>query len=149
MGRKNEIQNLFINMVETIANGRNNTLDFEAEDMQFYRGEIHIIKKIGDEEGIYSSEIASRMGVTRAVIHKTLNKLEKRGFIYKLVDENDKKKKKLYLTEKGKEAYRCHEAYHKKYDFEFIEFLENLTEEEYKVIKEFLEKAGSVINKHF
>ena len=75
---KKEVISLYISLIEKIANGRTNVLDFGSEDMTFYRGEIHIIKIIGDSPGIYSSEIARYMGITRAVVHKTLLKLEKR-----------------------------------------------------------------------
>ncbi len=147
--KRNDIQNMFIDMVETIANGKTNILDFGDEDMKFFRGEIHIIKKIGDSEGVYASEIAVKMGVTRAVIHKIINKLEKRNLIYKQIDEKDRKKKKLYLTERGKVAYKYHEEYHKKNDSDFISYLESLSKNESEVIKEFLEKSMSVINNHF
>ena len=36
---------LYISLVEKIANGKSKILNFEGEDMSFYRGEIHIIKK--------------------------------------------------------------------------------------------------------
>lgn len=149
MSYKNSIQNLFISMVEKVANGKLNVLDFGEEDMVFYRGEIHILKKIGDYEGIYSSELAEYLGVTRAVIHKTLLKLSQRNLIYKVEDENDRKRKKLYLTEKGKRAYEFHERYHRESDAEFIGFLEHLNEEEYKIIYEFLIEAKKLVDKHF
>ena len=43
---KKEIISLYISLIEKIANGRTNVLDFGSEDMTFYRGEIHIIKII-------------------------------------------------------------------------------------------------------
>ena len=101
MTNKNIVIERYIALVEKIANGKNNTLSFAGKDMTFYRGEIHIIKKIGDNPGIFSSEIARDMGITRAVIHKTLLKLEERGFVEKEEDTEDKKRKKLFLTKSG------------------------------------------------
>ena len=49
-----EVINEFIALTESIANSRTNVLDFGSEDMTFYRGEIHIIKMIGDYTGIFS-----------------------------------------------------------------------------------------------
>lgn len=149
MSYKNNIQNLFISLIEKAANGKVNILDFGEEGMVFYRGEIHILKKIGDHEGSYSSEIAEHLGVTRAVVHKTLLKLSERELIYKVEDEEDRKRKKLYLTEKGKRAYEYHERYHKEKDAEFIDFLEGLNEEEYQIIHKFLVEAKKLIDKHF
>ncbi|MGI5067950.1 MarR family transcriptional regulator [Treponema denticola] len=117
--------------------------------MTFYRGEIHIIKKIGDNPGIFSSEIARDMGITRAVIHKTLLKLEERGFVEKEDDTEDKKRKKLFLTKRGKSAYTAHEKYHQTYDKSFFDFIDSLNEQECLLIDRFLEKANDMIANHF
>ena len=117
--------------------------------MTFYRGEIHIIKKIGDNPGIFSSEIARDMGITRAVIHKTLLKLEERGFVEKEEDTEDKKRKKLFLTKRGQAAYTAHEKYHQTYDKSFFDFIDSLNEQECSLIDRFLEKANEMIANHF
>lgn len=145
---KNDIQNSFIAMLEKVANGKINILNFGG-DMIFTRGEIHIIKRIGDNEGIYSSELAQLMGVTRAVSNKTVNKLENKDFILKKNNSDNLKIKKLYLTQKGKLAYDLHEKYHEDSDSEFIEYISSLSEEDSIIIKKFLNKANTVIENHF
>ncbi|MGI5089888.1 MarR family transcriptional regulator [Treponema vincentii] len=149
MTNKNTVIERYIAFVEKIANGKNNTLSFVGKDMTFYRGEIHIIKKIGDHPGIFSSEIAREMGITRAVIHKTLLKLEERGFVEKESDTEDKKRKKLFLTKWGQAAYTAHEQYHQRCDKSFFDFIDSLNEQECALIECFLEKANEMIEKHF
>ena len=146
---KNIVIERYIALIEKIANGKNNTLSFAGKDMTFYRGEIHIIKKIGDNPGIFSSEIARDMGITRAVIHKTLLKLEDRGFVEKEEDTEDKKRKKLFLTKRGQAAYTAHEKYHQTYDKSFFNFIDSLNEQECSLIDRFLEKANEMIANHF
>ena len=140
---------LYISLVEKIANGKSKILNFEGEDMSFYRGEIHIIKKIGDSPGIFSSEIARSMGITRAVIHKTLLKLEKRNLIKKEDCEKDKKIKKLFLTEKGLAAAEAHEQYHDEHDKVFFDFLSSLNADKRHIIEQFLIRANEMIEHHF
>ena len=149
MTNKNIVIERYIALIEKIANGKNNTLSFAGKDMTFYRGEIHIIKKIGDNPGIFSSEIARDMGITRAVIHKTLLKLEERGFVEKEEDTEDKKRKKLFLTKRGQAAYTAHEKYHQTYDKSFFDFIDSLNEQECSLIDRFLEKANEMIANHF
>lgn len=146
---KNIVIERYIALIEKIANGKNNTLSFAGKDMTFYRGEIHIIKKIGDNPGIFSSEIARDMGITRAVIHKTLLKLEERGFVEKEEDTEDKKRKKLFLTKRGQAAYTAHEKYHQTYDKSFFDFIDSLNEQECSLIDCFLERANEMIANHF
>lgn len=142
-----DIMKNFVQLIEAAANGKKRVLDF-GEDMVFYRGEIHIIKVIGDYPGMYISEIAQRLNVTRAVISKTIKKLENRGFIIKKEVQEDKKKLSVYLTKKGEVAYRAHHQFHLENDKEIFEYLEKLTERDLLVIKEFLNKANDMTKKH-
>lgn len=141
------IMKSLVQLIESAANGKKRILNF-GQDLVFYRGEIHIIKVIGDYPGMYISEIAQRLNVTRAVISKTMKKLEVRGFIIKKEVEEDKKKLSVYLTKKGQIAYKAHEQFHLENDKEIFEYLENLTERDLLVIKEFLNKANDMTKKH-
>jgi DNA-binding MarR family transcriptional regulator len=146
---ENKILETFISMTEKIANGKTNILDFGSEDMKFYRGEIHMIKMIGDNPGIFSSEMARRFGITRAVVYKTVLKLEKRALIKKIEDQEDKKRTKLYLTQEGLKAYEFHKQYHEEYDNALLDFLSKLSEEEKNLIYLFLKHADQLISNHF
>ncbi|MNC28564.1 Multidrug resistance operon repressor [compost metagenome] len=145
---KDDVIHSFISLTEQIANSRTNVLDFGSEDMVFYRGEIHILKTIGDYPGIFSSEIARKFGITRAVIHKTLMKLEERGLVAKEQDEEDKKRYRLRLTEKGWTAYRHHEEYHRRFDRELFDYIETLSGEQLEAVSGFLKHAGRLIRNH-
>ncbi|WP_124065037.1 MarR family transcriptional regulator [Clostridium sp. E02] len=141
--------NDFIQMTERIANGKTNVLDFGLEEMQFYRGEIHMIKMVGDHPGIFISEMARNFNVTRAVVAKTVRKLEEHGFLEKKEDEKDKKRLCLFLTEKGEMAYKLHNQYHQEYDRPLFAYLESLNDNELHTIQEFLKYANRLIVNHF
>lgn len=143
-----EVINAFIALTENIANSRTNVLDFGSEDMTFYRGEIHIIKMLGDYPGIYSSEVARRFGITRAVVHKTLLKLDERGLIRKEGDDQDKKRHKLFLSEKGQLAYRRHEEYHNQHDQALFDYVAEMSGSQLEAIRGFLEHANNLIQNH-
>jgi DNA-binding MarR family transcriptional regulator len=144
----NAVISEYIKMVEKIANGKTNVLDFGG-DLVFYRGEIHMIKMIGDFPGIYVSEMARNFNITRAVVSKTIKKLEAKNVVYKAIDETDKKRMRLYLTEKGKDAYRAHQKYHNHYDSPLFSYLDGLAREELEVIDAFLKRANLLIDNHF
>lgn len=138
----------FIELTEQIANSRTNILNFGSEDMTFYRGEIHIIKMIGDFPGIHSAELARKFGITRPVVHKTLQKLSERGLISKQDDIEDRKRSLLYLTEKGQLAYREHEKYHDENDKALFEYLVDLPSDKLAAINGFLNHAIGLIQNH-
>lgn len=145
----NQLINDFIKMTERIANGKMNVLDFGSEDMTFYRGEIHMIKMVGDYPGIFISEMARKFNITRAVVAKTVRKLEQRGFIKKEEDSEDKKRLNLFLTNKGRQAYELHNKYHQKFDRPLFAYVESLNEADLRVIQEFLKHANQLIKNHF
>lgn len=147
--KKTLVVNDFIRLTERVANGKMNVLNFGSEDMTFYRGEIHMIKMVGDYPGIFISEMARNFNITRAVVAKTIHKLEERGLIQKIEDEIDKKRLCLYLTDKGKEAYQLHQEYHKKYDSQLFDYLDSLNKDELELIQTFLRHANDLVDHHF
>ena len=138
----------FIELTERIANSKTNVLDFGSEDMTFYRGEIHLIKMIGDFPGIHSAELARKFGITRPVVHKTLQKLIERDLIRKETVAENKKLHCLYLTDKGKLAYRYHAEYHDKYDKALFSYLSDMNGEQLTSIHGFLGHAINLIQNH-
>lgn len=139
----------FIQLTSKIENGKQNVLNFGSEEMTFYRGEIHMIRAIGLNPGIYSSELARQFGVTRAVTAKTLQKLIKRGLVVRQTDPEDKKIYKLYLTEKGKYAAEKHEEYHHHFDQELYGYVEQLEVQELEIIRKFLVYANELVDHHY
>ena len=143
-----QITHTFIQIAEKIANSKIKPLDF-GKGMILFRGEIHIIKAIGDQEKISSSEIARQFGITRAVIHKTLLKLEKEQYVIKKNDLTDRKKILLYLTDKGKAAYMAHETYHNEQDKIINEFLNKLPPDHLHTIQQYLDHTHKILDLYF
>ncbi|MEM7799200.1 MAG: MarR family transcriptional regulator [Chloroflexota bacterium] len=143
------VRNDFIQMTERIANGKSNLRNLGSEEMTFYRGEIHLIKMVGDDPGIFTSEVARHFNVTRAVISKTALKLERRGFLRKEEDATDKRRLRLFLSDKGEQAYRLHDEFHQAADRPLFDYLDRLTVAELRLIETFLKHANSLIENHF
>ena len=82
MNAENEkIAHLFLELIETVTTLARRPVVF-GKDI-FYRRELHSIALIGQSEGITSAELAKFFGITRGVTHKILVQLEKKGFIRK------------------------------------------------------------------
>ncbi len=93
--------------------------------------------------------MARNFNVTRAVVAKTVRKLEEHGFLEKKEDDEDKKRFCLFLTEKGIMAYKLHNQYHQEYDRPLFAYLESLNDNELHIIQEFLKHANALIKNHF
>jgi DNA-binding MarR family transcriptional regulator len=138
----------FMQLLESIANGKTKVLDF-GDGMVFFRGEIHIIKAIGDRPGLSISEIARSFNVTRAVVSKIVLKLERNGYVRKETDPEDRKRVQVYLTERGQAAFDAHDKFHLINDRQIYEYLEGLNETELEAVLGFVRKAQHMIHNHF
>ena len=89
------------------------------------------------EEAPTANELAKTMGCSRQNVKEILNSLEKKQFVRLENDENDKRKKRVYLTEQAK-------LMGTKYQQKEIEFLKHLYE---GVSNEEVDSAYSIISK--
>ena len=79
---------------------RNNLEDkFISKGLQAY------IIVICDNEGSIADEITKILKVDKGTTARAIAKLEKEKYILRVQDENDKRKYKLYSTDKSKELY--------------------------------------------
>lgn len=89
------------------------------------------------EEAPTANELAKTMGCSRQNVKEILNSLEKKQFVRLETDENDKRKKRVYLTEQAR-------LMGTKYQQKEIEFLRHLYE---GVSDEEVDSAYSIISK--
>lgn len=148
MEKKKQIMVNFNQFIELVSHWKNNFMDF-GDGIALFRGEIHILFFIGNYPGTFSSEIARKFGVTRAVISKTLKKLKHNEYVYKVSDPTDRKRSNLYLTEKGWAAYYAHERFMLENNQYMYDYLEQLSDENLTAINQFLENAHKMIVNHF
>ena len=81
---------------------RNIETYFSAHDLSQLRFLILIvIDREANRDSLYAHEIASRLDVSRPVLTRTLKKLVEDGLLTSSHDEEDKRSKKIALTEKG------------------------------------------------
>ena len=89
--------------MEYILLGYNNFLKEKIIDVNITYGELTYIYNIGYVDSVSQKELADILYVSQANVTKMVKKLEKKGFITRQTDENNKSKKVLSLTSNGKE----------------------------------------------
>ena len=74
--------------------------------------EVHTVEAIGMYAQITASEAAKRLNITAGTLTVAVNNLEKKGYVTRFRDEEDRRLVKLGLTKKGRLLYRVHERFH-------------------------------------
>ena len=74
--------------------------------------DFHVIEAIGLREPKSMKTVANLMDVTTGTLTKAMDGLTEKGYVIRERSKQDKRVVWVYLTEKGKAAYKHHEAFH-------------------------------------
>lgn len=76
--------------------------------------ELHLIHAIGLHDRKTISQVAKILKLSRGTLTTNLDRLEKKGYVKRIPNEQDRRVFNLALTNKGKLLYRAHDAFHSK-----------------------------------
>ena len=75
----------------------------ELEPYGIGSGQFDFLMVLYRRDGISQETLAKALKVSKATSTRAIQSLEKGGYVYRQVDEEDRRAYKVYLTEKGKE----------------------------------------------
>jgi DNA-binding MarR family transcriptional regulator len=107
--------------------------------------EIHLIEIIGDTQDLSVTDISRHIGITKGAVSQSLKRLEKKGFTTKKIDPENLSRSIVLLTSKGQTAYWSHKHWHETMDGGFLNYLDELDDETFEIIVEFLGKAEAFL----
>lgn len=77
--------------------------------------DLHTIHMIGSNEKLTITEISRQLGLTRATLTSTIDKLESHGYVLQEWNPKDRRIINIILTKKGRLLYKLYNKYHKEY----------------------------------
>ncbi|WP_240415610.1 MarR family winged helix-turn-helix transcriptional regulator [Paenibacillus periandrae] len=91
--------------VGMIARALDSISNVEFKEIDLTKGQYLYLVRIYENPGIIQEKLAEMIKVDRTTAARAIQKLEIEGFIEKKDDETNRKNKRLFTTEKGKQAY--------------------------------------------
>lgn len=88
-----------------IARSLDSISNIEFKEFDLTKGQYLYLVRICENPGIIQEKLAELIKVDRTTAARAIKKLELQGFIEKNDDEENKKIKKLFPTEKGEKVY--------------------------------------------
>ncbi|WP_075980776.1 MarR family winged helix-turn-helix transcriptional regulator [Bacillus massilinigeriensis] len=88
-----------------IARALDSISNIEFREYQLTKGQYLYLVRICENPGIIQEKLAEMIKVDRTTASRAIKKLEINGLIQKKDDPHNKKIKKLFPTEKGKDVY--------------------------------------------
>lgn len=101
-----------------------------AEEDSLYMREVHFVVEVGSMGAPTMSEVANRLNVTQGAVTQMATRLEKKGYVIRQKDTEDKRVTTISLTEKGKILCEEHIAYDQKEYAAVSEMLKEFSDEE-------------------
>jgi DNA-binding MarR family transcriptional regulator len=88
-----------------IARALDSISNIEFKEYDLTKGQYLYVVRICENPGIIQEKLAELIKVDRTTAARAIKKLEMNGFIEKKEDEHNKKIKRLFPTEKGKNVF--------------------------------------------
>lgn len=79
-----------------------NMVTEEFSDFKIGKGQVFSLLAIYDNEGLCQKDICEDYNLDKAAVGRSLKKLESKNFIKRVTDPDDKRRKRVFLAEKGK-----------------------------------------------
>lgn len=110
-----------------------------------YRSQHQMLMKLGRNPDCSQMELAQMLDITPAAVTTTIKKLEKEGYISRLVSEEDNRVNKLAITEKGQtiitESIRLFDEVERR-------ALQDFSEEELESLNDFVKRIRKNLEDH-
>jgi DNA-binding MarR family transcriptional regulator len=73
------------------------------DELGLYPGQPRVLYALWDEDGPTQSELTARLNRSPSTITKTVQRMEKAGFVVRRSDERDERISRVFLTEAGRD----------------------------------------------
>jgi DNA-binding MarR family transcriptional regulator len=127
-----------------IARALDSISNLEFKEYDLTKGQYLYLVRICENPGIIQEKLAEMIKVDRTTAARAIKKLEMNGFIEKKEDKQNKKIKKLFPTEKGKNVYPFIK---RENDYSNIVALKGFSEKEAETIFNLLQRVRRNVEK--
>ena len=120
-----------------------NKLKMEDSLKGYKSSEVHYIEHIGSNSDSNVTKLAESFYMTRGAISKMTKKLIEKGIIESYQKPDNKKEIYFRLTEKGQKIHKVHEDLHKEFQDRDKVVFNQVTEEQFDSMLNFMEKYSN------
>lgn len=124
-----------------------NKFKMEEKLKEYKPSEVHCIECIERSKDSNVTKLAESLYMTRSAVSKLTKKLIDKGFIESYQKPENKKEIYFKLTEQGKNISGIHERLHKEFRERDKEVFENISDEQFNSMIDFIERYGKHLDK--
>ncbi len=111
-----------------------------------FSSEIHTVTAVSDCPGLNLTQLAEKLGVSKAAVSKFTSKLIKRGYLEKKRSGSNQKEVLFYVTGKGKLAAEGHSDFEEKTFGPLRQLEQDLSGKEKMIILSYFKRMRDIIS---
>lgn len=104
------LNELLVNLFNNILAIEENNLRLQGVDISMT--EVHILEAIVKSDSNMMSAVAKYLMVTQGTLTVSAAKLEKKGYVKRIKDDEDRRVVRLMITDKAKNVLEVHNQFH-------------------------------------
>lgn len=132
------LNHLLVDMFNQILTLEENFL--KSKGIPLSMSEVHTLEAIEKSEGKTMSEIARKLRITQGTLSVNINRLTKKGYVYRVQDEKDRRIYRLKLTDKAIAILEVHGVFHEQL---IDQLVANLSAEEKSLLVDSLSQVNT------
>ena len=101
-----------------------------------------LLVELWNKDGLSNSEISELLDIKPSSVTAQVKQLEKDGYVERIVDDNDRRINRVFLTEKGKKAEKKRNCFHNDLSEDIFKSLSDDEKEQLRILMEKLTTAN-------
>jgi DNA-binding MarR family transcriptional regulator len=102
MGQETELERTIRHLISRTSDLKHRRVHELLDELGLYRGQTPILRALWEQDGLTQSELTQRLKRSPSTITKTVQRLEKAGFVRRGPDDSDERISHVHLTDAGR-----------------------------------------------
>jgi DNA-binding MarR family transcriptional regulator len=102
MSQETELERTVRHLISRASDLKHRRVHELLDELGLYRGQPPVLRALWEQDGLTQSELTERLSRSPSTITKTVQRMEKAGFVRRCPDESDERISHVYLTHAGR-----------------------------------------------
>jgi DNA-binding MarR family transcriptional regulator len=102
MRQKTELERTIRQLISRASDLKQRRAHELLDELELYRGQTPVLRALWEQDGLTQTELTARLNRSPSTVTKTVQRLEKAGFVQRGPDESDERISRVFLTDSGR-----------------------------------------------
>jgi DNA-binding MarR family transcriptional regulator len=102
MKREAELERTIRHLISRASDLKHRRVRELLDELGLYRGQSSVLRALWAQDGLTQTELAERLNRSPSTVTKTVQRMEKAGFVRRCTDDSDERVSRVFLTEAGR-----------------------------------------------